>query len=241
MERFSLTDEQLKDAVNAAVILDDMDDSIEQQDTDDFAFSEDFQKCFDGLLCEIDQEELKKEQAETRKKVHFRRSFMIAVAVLTSLLAVITASADWNRWLSLKETSTDVALKWEKRSPTTVEQETSAWQYVYLPAELPEGYVELDRIVQTSQIIIMYGKDPADTDAVITYLQFSELDYLSVDNEGAEVSDVFVGEHSGTLVQKGNEKVLFWNNGELAFCISAQIPTPDLMYFAEHLEKTKIV
>lgn len=239
MENRLLTDDMLKDAVNAAFILDELDHAGKQENAEDVAFSEDFQDRFDLLLQELDQQETGKEQIAAKKKIHFRRAVIIAAAVLTSLLAVGAAFASWNRWLELEKTSTDTALKWEKNSTKTETIEMWDWQYLYLPTELPQGYVKLDQITQLNEIIITYGPHETDVDKFITYLQYKELGYFSVDNEGTEVSEVFIGKNKGTLIQKENENVLFWNNGDFAFCIYSKIPVPDLMYFAEHLEKTK--
>ena len=241
MDNRLLTDDILKDAVNAAFILDELDHAGKQENAEDVAFSEDFQERFDLLLQELDQQETGKERIAAKKKIHFRRAVIIAAAILTSLLAVGAAFASWNRWLELEKTSTDTALKWETNPTKKEEVEMWDWQYLYLPTELPQGYVKLDLITQLHEIIITYGPHEADVDKFITYLQYKELDYFSVDNEGTEVSEVFIGKNKGTLIQKENENVLFWNNEDAAFCIYSKIPVPDLMYFAEHLEKTKPV
>ena len=241
MDGFSLTDEVLKDAVSAAVILEDLDDTDNRESLMEMEFSENFQDQFGLLLQELDQQETGKEQIAAKKKIHFRRAVIIAAAVLTSLLAVGAAFASWNRWLELEKTSTDTALKWEKNSTKTEKIEMWDWQYLYLPTELPQGYVKLDQITQLNEIIITYGPHETDVDKFITYLQYKELDYFSVDNEGTEVSEVFIGKNKGTLIQKENENVLFWNNEDAAFCIYSKIPVSDLMYFAEHLERINLM
>ena len=125
------------------------------------------------------------------------------------------------------QAGTDLIFNPDPTKPSTLKT-------TYLPAALPEGFVENTRFVDDNDINLYWSHPNGDA---IFYNQFcfSNSTY-SIDTENCTEQAVLVNGAAGTLYQKAGYKALIWQTDEYFFSLFYEGNAPyDLLAIAESL------
>ena len=165
------------------------------------------------------------------KRLAFKCASVLAVLVLLGGGIAFSSPAVQAQIVTLfkhvHKAGTDLIFNPDPTKPSTLKT-------TYLPAALPEGFVENTRFVDDNDINLYWSHPNGDA---IFYNQFcfSNSTY-SIDTENCTEQAVLVNGAAGTLYQKAGYKALIWQTDEYFFSLFYEGNAPyDLLAIAESL------
>jgi hypothetical protein len=139
-----------------------------------------------------------------------------------------------NLFMEIKPEYTEFRLEEEDQSEGAAR--SVDWTDAYVPAYVPEGYrVESAENGSDMKTIVFIN----DEEKIIHYSQFSENVSLNYDTENASMEDVTVNGNAGTLIVKGDNYSVIWQQANSIFVVMTQINEEETLKIAESITFNK--
>jgi hypothetical protein len=106
------------------------------------------------------------------------------------------------------------------------------WSYYY-PSYLPEGYRFVEKDVFNEIRILKFNNESSE----IIFGQGPNGSKFHLDTEQGKTSEILVNDEKSILVEKNDQKILFWNNTDSSFYIVSNINVNELLEIANNIKK----
>lgn len=219
MEKVKVTEELLRDAFQK--LSDELIEEWENIPDTDHKPSEDFEKKIKKLIGKTKNRELYRELLNIGK-VAAAFIIIIGIALFSSTMKV---KADPHLYFKKMEVLLNDASMY-----VYDEELNNYYLTLYEPTYVPEGYEEVERVVEDISITIYYKNN---IDNIITWKQWLIINtaVLGTDSEyNAELETEYAGENIKMYIYEDGYKYLYYESGTCIFIINADNITMEDMY-----------